>query len=99
MTERNEVGILREATHHCKNNGLAADLGEALDEIQANVRPNHRGYRQRFKEACRLEMLGLVALACRARPHILLHHCPSIWHVEVATEPMQERRTPSWLSS
>jgi hypothetical protein len=42
MAERNEVRILGEAVDHHEDEGLAAHLGQPLDEVHGNIRPHLR---------------------------------------------------------
>ena len=49
MTERDEVSILGEAVDHRENDRLAAHLGEALDEVHGDIRPDLRRHLQGLK--------------------------------------------------
>ena len=40
LGEGDEVRILGESIDHCENDGFTADLGQALDKIHRDVRPN-----------------------------------------------------------
>ena len=36
-----------------------------------------------------MQVFGLVALACRASPHVVLDHRPQPWRVEVTAQPVE----------
>jgi hypothetical protein len=44
MAERDRVCILGEAFDHCEDDGLAAHLGEALNEVHGDISPHLRGH-------------------------------------------------------
>ena len=56
MTQGDEVRVLGEAVNHREDDGFAAHLGKALDEVHGNIRPHLGGYVQRLEgRGCRLE--------------------------------------------
>jgi hypothetical protein len=40
VTEGDKVRLLGEAVNHCEDDGLAAHLGKALDEVHGNISPH-----------------------------------------------------------
>ena len=53
MAERDEVHILGEVVDHRMDDGLAAHLGEALDEVHGNIRPDLRWHLQGLEKPSR----------------------------------------------
>jgi len=41
------------------------------------------------EQPSRMQVFGLVALACRASPHVVLDHRPQPWRVEVTAQPVE----------
>jgi hypothetical protein len=73
VAERNKMRVLGEAVDHGEDDGLAAHLQKALDEIHRDVRP-HLGWNlQRLQQSRRPECLRLVALTGYARAYPVLH--------------------------
>lgn len=68
---------------------FAADLWEALDEVEGDVRPHLGGHLQGQRQANRVKMFGLVALECQAAADVLMYRHTCVRSVEVTTETMQ----------
>jgi len=83
VAERDEVRVLGEAVDHREHDGLAADLGEALDEVHGDVRPHLGRDLPRLQETGRLQGLRLVALAGAAGAHPVLDQGTIAGDVEV----------------
>jgi len=89
MTERDEVCILGEAIHHCKNDGLASNLRQPFNEIHQYVGPDLGRHIEGLQQPRRTRRRRLVALAGSARAHPILHKEPVPGNVKVGAQSTQ----------
>ena len=88
MAKGDEMSILGEAVDHRENDGFAAHLGKALDEVHGDVRPNLRRDLQGLKHTSWSQGLRFVALARHTRPYPIADQGTITWNVEVGAEAM-----------
>jgi hypothetical protein len=65
------------------------DLRQPLDEVHGDVRPDLGRHLKGLQQASRLERLGLVVLARRACPYMVLDETLVVWDVELCTEALE----------
>jgi hypothetical protein len=73
VPQQEEVGVLRETVDDREDHRFARHLGQALDEVDGDVRPHLGGNVQRLQEPYRSPRLRLVALAGAAGADPILH--------------------------
>lgn len=76
VAEGNEVRVLGEAVDDGEDNRLALNLRKALNEIQRDIAPNKRRYRQRLEQTRRVEVFPLATLTSRALSDELANGTP-----------------------
>ena len=89
VAERNKMHILGEAIDHREDDRLAADLGQALDEVHRNIHPHLRRNVKGLQQPGGLQCLRLVALARAVGTYPVLEQGMIARHVEVGVEAME----------
>jgi hypothetical protein len=98
VSERDEVGIFAEPVDHGEYDRLAPHARERLDEVDGDVRPHTLRYWQREKEAGRMQVLRLVALARDTLPNKVLYYLLHVRKMKIAPEPVESLLHPFMAS-
>jgi len=83
------VAVFAKSVDHGEDDRFAANARQCLNEIQPDVRPDRRGYRERQEQAGRVQVFRLVALAGGAGADVILDGATETRRVEVPAEAMQ----------
>jgi hypothetical protein len=94
VSERYEVGIFAEPVDHGEDDRLAPHPRERLDEVDGDVRPDTLRNWQREKEACRMQLLRLVALARATLADKVLDHLLHVRKMKIAPESVESALHP-----
>jgi hypothetical protein len=88
VSQRQEMGGLREPVDNREYDGFAVDAREPLNEVHDHVGPNDRRQLQRLQQAGRMKLLRLVVLTSGA--HLdEVQYCPvHARNMEVRPEPV-----------
>ena len=89
VAERDEVRVLGETIDDRQDHRFAGHLGQALDEVDGDIRPHLVRYFQRLQQSCRRLRLRLVALAGAAGAHPVLYEHTIARNVEVGAQAMK----------
>lgn len=92
--ERNEVGIFAEPVDHGEDDRLAPHARKCLDEVDGDVQQHTLWDWQREKEAGRLQVLRLVALARDTFANKVLYHLLHVRKMEITPESVESVLDP-----
>jgi hypothetical protein len=89
VAEGDEVGVFRKSVHHRQDDRFAADLGKTFHEIERNVAPYAKWYRQWLQEAGRVKLASLVPLAYCTAADEVMDQAVVAWREERGAELLQ----------